>query len=117
MSSAKLLGEPDEKPFRAANVAEPVRIFIAHDFVDELCAALAESLERFVDIVHGEHDAEIAQGIHRRIAVIRDDGGSEKAGELETAVTVGGAHHGNLDALAAHSGDASGPFSFDDGAS
>src|SRR6185436_19804791 len=28
-------------------------------------------------------------------------------------VAVGGAHHGDLDALAAHSGDATGPFAFD----
>jgi hypothetical protein len=40
-------------------------------------------------------------------------GGVRKAGELEPAVTVGGAHHGNLDALIAQSGDPSGPFSFD----
>jgi hypothetical protein len=28
-------------------------------------------------------------------------------------MAVGGAHHGDLDALAAHSGDAAGPFAFD----
>jgi hypothetical protein len=38
-----------------------------------------------------------------------------KAGGLEAAVTVGGAHHGNLDSLIAQSGDTSGPFSFDRG--
>ncbi len=47
--------------------------------------------------------------------MIRDDGWREKAREFEPAVTVGGAHHGNLDALIAQSGDASGPFSFDRG--
>ena len=40
-------------------------------------------------------------------------GGGIEARELDAAVTVGGAHHGDLDALAAHSGDAAGPFAFD----
>src|SRR5205814_2526810 len=41
------------------------------------------------------------------------DGGGVEARELEAAVAVGGAHHGDLYALAAHSGDAAGPFAFD----
>ena len=55
--SAEFLGESDEKPFRAADVAEPIRVFILNDFAHELRAALAEPLERLVDVVHGEHDA------------------------------------------------------------
>jgi hypothetical protein len=55
--SAELLGESEEKPFRPANVAEPIRVFILHYFAYELRAALAEPLERLVDVVHGEHDA------------------------------------------------------------
>jgi hypothetical protein len=39
----------------------------------------------------------------------------EKPGELEPAVAVRRAHHGNLDALIAQSSDTSGPFSFDRG--
>ena len=58
--SAEFLGESDEKPFRPADVAEPIRVFILDDLAYELCAAPAESLERVVDVVHGEHDAEIA---------------------------------------------------------
>jgi hypothetical protein len=55
--SAELLGESDEKPFRPANVAEPIRILVTYYFAYELRAALAELLERLVDVVHGEHDA------------------------------------------------------------
>src|SRR5690606_13204674 len=51
--SAELLGESDEKPFRPADVAEPIHVFILDDFAHELRAALAEPLERFVDVVHG----------------------------------------------------------------
>ncbi len=47
--------------------------------------------------------------------MICDCGRREKAGELETAVAVRRAHHGNLDALIAQSSDTSGPFSFDRG--
>jgi hypothetical protein len=47
--------------------------------------------------------------------VIRDDRRREEARELETAVAVWRAHHGNLDALTGKSGDTSRPFSFDRG--
>jgi hypothetical protein len=62
LRSAEFLGDPDEKSFRAAEVAEPVRVFILDDFAYELRAARAESFKRVVDVVHGEHDAEVAQG-------------------------------------------------------
>jgi hypothetical protein len=54
------LGESDEKPFRPADIAEPVRVFILDYFAYELRAAVAEPFERLVDAVHDEHDAEIA---------------------------------------------------------
>ena len=38
---AELLGEPDEKSFRAADVAEPIRVLVLNHFADELRAALA----------------------------------------------------------------------------
>ena len=53
----ELLGEPDEKSFGAADVAEPIRVFILNHFTDELRAALLEPGEQLVDVVHGEHDA------------------------------------------------------------
>ena len=60
LRSAEFLGEPDEKPLRPADVAEPIRVFIPDHFAYHLRTVLAEPLERLVDIVHGEHDAEIA---------------------------------------------------------
>jgi len=48
--------------------------------------------------------------------VIRDGRRAEKTGQLEPAVAIRRAHHGNLDALIAQSSDTSGPFSFDRGA-
>jgi hypothetical protein len=115
--SAEFLGESDEKPFRPANVAEPIRVFILDYFAHELGAALAEPFKRLVDVVHGEHDAEVSQSVHRGLAVIRDGRRREKAGEFEPAVAIRRAHHGNLDALIGKSSDTSGPFSFDRGPS
>ena len=60
LRSAEFLGESDEKPFRPADVAEPIRILIPDYFAYELGAALAKPLKRLVDIVNGEHHAEIA---------------------------------------------------------
>jgi hypothetical protein len=54
------MGESDEKPFRPADVAEAIRVFVLDYFVYELRAALAELFKRLVDVVHGEHDAEVA---------------------------------------------------------
>jgi hypothetical protein len=81
----------------------------------ELRAAFPEPFQRLVDVVHGEHDAEVAPSVHRGVAMIRDRRRREEAGELEPAVAVRRAHHGNLDALIAQSSDTSGPFSFDRG--
>ncbi len=56
--SAEFLGQPDEKSFRSADVAEPIRVFVLDHFAaDKLCAVLAEPDERIVDVVHGKHDA------------------------------------------------------------
>jgi hypothetical protein len=60
LRSAEFLGESDEKPFRPADIAEPIRVFILDYVAYELRAAFAEPFQRLVDVVHGEHDAEIA---------------------------------------------------------
>ena len=111
--SAEFLGESDEKPFRPPDVAEPIRVLIPDDFAYELGSALTEPLECIVDVVHGEHDAQVAESVHRSVPVIGDDRWRDKAGEFEPAVAVRRPHHGNLDALVAQSGDTSRPFSFD----
>src|SRR5918994_1382288 len=108
----ELLGEPDENSFGTADVAEPVDVFVIDDFIDHRRAELAEPGEGVVDVLDGEHDAQVSQRVHGSCAVIGRDGGGVEARELEAAVAVRGAHHGDLDALAAHSGDAAGPFTF-----
>ena len=54
LHSAELLGESDEKPFRPADVAEPIRVLILNHFAHELRAAPAEPLERLIEIVYCE---------------------------------------------------------------
>ena len=77
--SAEFLSEPDEKAFGPADVTEPIRVVILDYFAYELRGVLAEPLNRVVDVVHREHDAEVAQSVHRGVAVIRDDSRREKA--------------------------------------
>jgi hypothetical protein len=79
----------------------------------ELRTVLAESGECFVDVAHCEHSTQVAERVHRGVAVIGDRG--EKTRELEAAVAIGRDQHGDLDALITQSSDASGPFSFNHG--
>jgi hypothetical protein len=101
LRSAEFLGRSDKKPFRPADIAEPIRVFILDYVAYELRTERAEPFQRLVDVVHGEHDAEVAQSVHRGVAMIRDGRRREEAGEFKPAVPVRRAHHGNLDALIA----------------
>ena len=51
LRSTEFLRESDKKPFRPADVAEPIRVFILDYFAYELRAALAERFKRLVDVV------------------------------------------------------------------
>src|SRR6266540_3657230 len=102
----ELLGKPDENSFGAPDVAEPIRVLVLDHFADELRAAFAEPGERIVDVLHGEHDAQVTERVHRGTAVIGDHRRREESGHLEPAVTVRRTHHGNLDAHVAQSSDA-----------
>ena len=73
MASAESLGQPDEYALGASDVAEPIHVFVLDYFVDELRAVLPEPGERIVEVVHGEHDTQIAQRIYRGVSVIGDD--------------------------------------------
>jgi hypothetical protein len=60
LRSAEFLSEPDEKSFRPTDVAEAIRVLVLDYFAYELRAARAEPFKRLVDVVHGEHEAEVA---------------------------------------------------------
>src|SRR5437660_12768742 len=111
--SAEFLGQPDEQSFRSADVAEPIRVLVLDHFeAFKLCAVLAEPDERLVDVVHGKHDAEVAQSVHWGVPVIGDHRRRDKLRELEPAVAVWRAHHGDLNALVAQASDAPCPLAF-----
>jgi hypothetical protein len=111
----ELLGEPNEKSFRAADVTEPINVFILNDVADELRAMPLEPDKRVVDIVHSEHDAQVAERVHRGVPVIGNDGRGKESRKLEATVTVWSDQHGDLDVLMPQSGDAPSPLSFDRG--
>src|SRR6266536_3350383 len=94
----ELLGEPDEDSFRTTDVAKPILVFILDHLANELRAAFAESGERIVDILHGEHRWR------------------EESRQFEPAMTVWRTHHGDFDAHVVQSSDAICPVSFDWGA-
>src|SRR5215210_3878363 len=112
----EFLGEPEENPFGTPDVAEPIRVLVLDHFADELRAAFAEPGERIVDVLNGEHDAQVTESVHRCAAVIGDHRRREESGHLEPAVTVRRTHHGNLDPHVPQSSDAICPVSFDWGA-
>ena len=64
-----------------------------------------------VEVVNGEHDTQVAQGVHGSVPVVSGDRGREKSRKLESALAVRRAHHGDLDLLAAQSGDTPRPLS------
>jgi len=56
--SAEFLGEPYEKAFGPADVAEPIHVFVLDHFAaDKLRAVLTEPGEGAVEVVDGEHHA------------------------------------------------------------
>src|SRR5207253_4183766 len=87
-ASADLLGQADENALGASDVAEPIHVFVLDHFVDQLRAMLAEPGQRIVEVVHREHDSEVAKGVYRRVPVIGNRRRREKAREFDPAVAV-----------------------------
>src|SRR5690606_4850022 len=106
------LGEPDQDPFRAADIAKTVDAFVVDDLVDDRRAELAEPGERVRDVLDREHDAQVPERVHGRVAVIGGDRRRVEARKLEAAVPVRRAQHRDLDALAVQPRHAAGPLAF-----
>ena len=92
----EFLGEPDENSFGASDIAEPIRVLIPDHFADELRAAFDEPGQRVVDVAYGEHHAQVTESVHWSATVIGDHWRREEPGYLDSAVTVGRTHHGDL---------------------
>src|SRR5438552_6368660 len=64
---SELLGEPKVDALGAADVAEPVDVFILGDFVNELGAMGAQPPEDVIEVIDQEHDAADPQRVHGRV--------------------------------------------------
>src|SRR5262245_7307633 len=60
---SQLLGQPNEYALGAPDVAEPIHVAILDHLADEPRAALAQSGERIVEVLHGEHDAQVTKRV------------------------------------------------------
>src|SRR5206468_3343089 len=76
--SVEFLGESDEKPFRPADVAEPIRVFILDNFAHELRAALAEPLERLFEVI--DDDSYVVHPFKRHVSNLQGDVHSDNGG-------------------------------------
>src|SRR5258706_4198611 len=64
-ASAELLGQPDDDPGGAAEVAQQVAVLVARHLAEEFGAVGAQAGDDVVDVVDGEHDTVQAQGVRR----------------------------------------------------
>ena len=102
--SADLLRQLDDDPLRAADVAEPITVFVALHLANELRAAGSQASDDGVDIVDCECDMADARGVRRRVPVAAPARRGAKLRQLEPSVAVRGLHHRDLrpDALEPH---------------
>ena len=67
--TADLLRQLDDDPLRAADVAEPIAVFVALHLANELRAAGSQASDDGVDIVDFECEMADARGVRRRVPV------------------------------------------------
>jgi hypothetical protein len=67
--SADLLRQLDDDPLRAADVAEPIAVFVALHLANELRAAGSQASDDGVDVVDCECAMADARGVRRRVPV------------------------------------------------
>jgi hypothetical protein len=73
---------------------------------------LLKTHEHAVDVIDGEHDAEVTEGIYRSIPMIGNHSRRKESRQLDPTVAVGRTQHGNFDALVVQPGDAPRPLAF-----
>src|SRR5919197_1152699 len=67
--SAHLLRQLDDDPLRAADVAEPIAVFVTLHLANELRAAGSQAGADGVDVVDFECEMADARGVRRRVSV------------------------------------------------
>jgi hypothetical protein len=71
--SADPLGQLDDDPLRAADVAEPIAVFVLLHLANELPAVGSKRGDDGVDVVDCECDMADAQSVRRRVPVAAAD--------------------------------------------
>src|SRR3954454_1573655 len=95
--SAQLLCQPDDDALRATQEAQPVAVLVLRELADECCTVAAQAGNGVVDVVDGEHDAAYAQRVRRRVLRLGSDRRRRvELRQLNPAVAVRGAHHGDV---------------------
>ncbi len=88
--SADPLRQLDDDPLRAADVAEPIAVFVALHLANELRAAGSQAGDDGVDVVDCECDMAEARGVRGRVPVAARARRGVKLDQLEPAVAVRG---------------------------
>src|SRR3954451_10872788 len=88
--SADLLGQLDDDPLGAADVAEPEAVPVVDELADELGPQAAE---RVLDVVDREAEVAQAPGVRRRVPGVAHGRRCVELDQLEPAVAVRALHH------------------------
>src|SRR6266576_5065485 len=86
--SADPLRQLDDDPLRAADVAEPIDVFVALHLANELRAAGSQASDDGVDVVDCECEMADARGVRRRVPVAAGARRGVKLHQLEPSVPV-----------------------------
>ena len=81
--------ERDDGARGAAEVTEPIEVFVFRDRTDELGAMCLHAGDDVVDVVDGEHDATQAERVRWCVRLGGRGRRVVELGQLEPAVTVG----------------------------
>src|SRR5262249_12985832 len=95
-SSADPLRELDDDPFRPADVAEPIEVFVTLHLADELRAPGTEAGDHGVDVVDRECDVPDTRGVRWGVSVAVQALRCMELHEFEATVAVRDLNHRDL---------------------
>src|SRR5215470_16528528 len=103
-SSANPLRELDDDPFRPADVAKPIEVFVTLHLADEVRATGSQAGDHGVDVVDRACDVPDAWGVRGRMPVAVRALGCMELHQFEATVAVWALHHRDLnpDSLEPH---------------
>src|SRR3954447_1781077 len=113
--SAEPLGELDDDPRRAAEVAEPEDVLVLLQLAHQFSAAGLQTGNHGVDVIDGEREVADARRVRRRVPVVAGMGRRVELHQLEPAVAVRRLHHRDVRLYALEPNDAVHPATLDRG--